>query len=416
MEKGKAAAIIFTAITAMLSCNTLEGDGLLGRQPIGGQGHQPPPVPTAADTVEFVTGIEFPEGYDWGRDTANGQAGSRLIVLADGNRWLELELGESSRISADPARHRVSGRHLYTDFASGGKTYVGKDGEALFDYDGEEILRGFSVDGEDVYTLGQRLSGEGFSLRKNGLELFSGRGEIMGDIFDPGPGGGALSFEDGNASFAYTESAGTGHSRSRSYHLYTGGEETEIALEGGFTEYYDIRMVDGLLCKVGLSGKNGADLTLTIGNKNFILFSGKPPGYSFAGCTIVPPSDGGTILVKGSYRGGGYRNDYVWSRTGVSLHLDADTEILGFATKGLGLRFVARESRRNRMLVFPGGISNREYDGAYRFVSPSCLNVCGDRFRAVLSAPDGRPPLMVKEHGEEELPFYGYATGVWSQP
>ena len=141
-----------------------------------------PVIPPAQDTgCVYVTGVEFPAGYDWTSWLQDGKPRSRSLVflMKDGERILEVLTDSVMCASSMPGRHRCIGGHLYMDFPDGDGTVVMKDGTELFRYDGHERLSSFEVDGSGhIWTLGAQDEGDGdagggLSLRRDGCPVFS---------------------------------------------------------------------------------------------------------------------------------------------------------------------------------------------------------------------------------------------------
>lgn len=204
-------------------------------------------APTHAryDTSVFVTAVSFPEDYDWRRDTSLGNVRGSIELYRNGEKVLSVPAGAGSLARLDPDLHHLMGGHLYTESCTEGETVVGRDGEELFSYPGRELLCGLLVEEDDVYTLGQNRSGNGFSLRCNGVEIMSnGKGCIAVHMSDnPEYPTGALYRDGGHLYFSYRESltAGSG----KVWYIVEDGEETPV--ETGAGGVYDIRVRNGIM-------------------------------------------------------------------------------------------------------------------------------------------------------------------------
>lgn len=134
----------------------------------------------------YITGIEYPPGYDWKSSVEPEGTEALLFLMADGERVVDFLVGEKHCIYADPKRHICIKGHVYSDFNIDGKTIVKKDGETLFVYDEEEIIISWAVIGGDVYTLGERKP-SGVALRKNGILLYdSTSGKALSGLYEAG--------------------------------------------------------------------------------------------------------------------------------------------------------------------------------------------------------------------------------------
>lgn len=202
------------------------------------------PAHAKFDTSVFVTAVSFPDDYDWRRDTSLGNVRGSIELYRDGEKVLSIPAGAGSRARLDPDLHHLMDGHLYTESCTDGETVIGRDGEELFSYPGREFLCGLLVEDGDVYTLGQNRSGSGFSLRCNGIEIFSRKdGSIAAHMSDnPEYPTGALYRDGGHLYFSYCESLPVGDGKV--WYIVEDGEETPVEnLETG--GMYDIRIRNG---------------------------------------------------------------------------------------------------------------------------------------------------------------------------
>lgn len=206
------------------------------------------------DTSIFVAAVEFPEGYDWRRDSSYGAVSGSLALYRNGERTLSIPAGPGCKASLDPDLHHLVDGHLYTESCTAGETVISKDGEELFSYPGREFLCGLLVEGADVFTLGQSRSGNGFSLRRNGEEIISrSEGAVASHMSDnPEYPGGALYRDCGHLYFSYWKPLAKG-SALRVWYIVADGEETSVDADP--EGIYDIRVRDGNLRITPRSGK-----------------------------------------------------------------------------------------------------------------------------------------------------------------
>lgn len=206
----------------------------------------------SSDTLIFVSGVEFPEGYDWRQDSLYGTTPGHILLFRNGERVLSIEAGGGAHASTDPDMHHLSGGHIFTEFTDSRKTYIGKDGKDLFSYEGKEYLCGLLTDGENVYTLGQNKDGKGFSLRCNGKVLFMHQeGSICGRMTDnPDYPSGALYTDSGHMYFCYRRPLTSG-GHSYAWFIVEDGNETQVYTETD--GLYDIRVKNGEIAKTRIS-------------------------------------------------------------------------------------------------------------------------------------------------------------------
>nr|CAP07658.1 hypothetical protein [uncultured rumen bacterium] len=196
------------------------------------------------DTVLYMTAVEFPEGYDWRRDTSFGEIDGRLVLYRDSVRILEVPAGPGTPVSLDPDLHHFVDGHIYTESCTDEETVIGRDGEQIFSYPGRELLCGLLAEGEDVYTLGRSRSGAGFSLRRNGEELFSRLDGGIAAQFSSNPSylSGALYCDGGHMYFSYWLPLDE-EGEIKLWYVYEDGAGSRVTVPDG--RMYDIRIRDG---------------------------------------------------------------------------------------------------------------------------------------------------------------------------
>ena len=187
-------------------------------------------------SVWYVTGFDYPEGYDWMSDPEAGSVKCSLVVYANAVPMLKIPVGTEYEVSADPDMHRMVGGDLYTDFSTDSMTVIKKNGRHLFSYPGREMIAGMHVDSSGVYTLGSSRRGYGFTFRRNGVLLFENAGGHLLGQMSVGQHGCAFAF--------YENVAGSGQSFQR-YYLYCGGEVSQVAVREDVKKVWDVTMCDG---------------------------------------------------------------------------------------------------------------------------------------------------------------------------
>ena len=253
----KSFKILFAAIALMaLSVSCMTKEGKTGKshleafpdryREVRREGGGGAPSHARYDTSVFVTAVSFPEDYDWRRDTSLGNVQGSLQLYRDGGMILSVPAGPGCRARLDPDLHHLVGGHLYTEYCTEGETVIGKDGEELFSYPGRELLCGLLVEDDDVYTLGQNRSGNGFSLRCNGIEMMSDvKGSIAVHMSDNSEyPSGALYRDGGHLYFSYWEYLPVGGGKV--WYIVEDGEKTPVE-SVGTSGAYDIRIRNGVM-------------------------------------------------------------------------------------------------------------------------------------------------------------------------
>lgn len=185
-----------------------------------------------------------------------------VCLFRDFEEVLRLPAGPGSEISPDTDLHHISEGNLYTEYVSLTETVIKKNGKDFLRYEGREILRGLLASGEDLYTLGQNRSGEGFALRRNGNILFSSEvGRVWGDLLDVTTAPTGALYRDGALlTFCYYTTGADGSERK--WNVVQDGSRAEVAVPSGVTEIYDLKMIGGQLCMVVRKGFTSAPVLL----------------------------------------------------------------------------------------------------------------------------------------------------------
>lgn len=196
------------------------------------------------DTTVYVSAVVFNDGYDWRADTLYQRATGCVVLFRNGEEILSIEAGAGRKVSLDPDLHHLMDGHLYTEYSGSENTTVTRDGKELFTYPGREFLCGLLVEGRDVFTLGASRSGKGFSLRKNGMEMMSGRdGVVLGRLSEtPSFPTGALYRDGGSLCFCYRRPSEAAGGMDECV-MVIDGQESSFGLPDAAS--YDIRIVDG---------------------------------------------------------------------------------------------------------------------------------------------------------------------------
>lgn len=281
--------LIAVALLLAVSCGLREIGGELPKKNEGvwegpGADLKPGGTGQVRKSVWYVTGFDYPEGYDWMSDPEAGSVKCSLVVYANAVPMLKIPVGTEYHTSADPDMHRVIDGDLYTDYAADSVTVIKKNGRYLFSYPGREIVVRMSVDSSGVYTLGQSRRGEGFTFRKNGDLLFGrDKGNLLGQ---------RTVMENW---FAFSEKvAGSGMER---YYLYRDGELSQIAVREDVRKVWDVTVCDGEVCFIAtLTGITHP--VLVCGDDMYMMDF--PLSTKVTSCCFVP-TEGGDVLMEGVF-------------------------------------------------------------------------------------------------------------------
>ena len=254
--------VFLLSAVAALTCCGLKELGEIAPEP-GLPDYIDPPLPK---TELVVTGLEYPEGYDWTHpETKNGAPD---IVLYRGDRLvLRIPTGEEHAVSEDLDMHRYVGGHVYTDYSTDTHTIVSRDGAELFRYTGRERIVLLAERDGRVLTLGEARDGRGFSSRVDGVPVFIG---FDGSVFQN-----AGVSPEGEIRFFYRMPVNSTSGVTYLYYAVTGSDCVMIELPSDIIEVYGFAFRDApsssvedvsdaagggikVLCRRSIQGSQGA--------------------------------------------------------------------------------------------------------------------------------------------------------------
>lgn len=342
----------------------------------------------------WVSAVEYPEGYDWKRDTARGVVACRLVLFRDGDRTMELPV--RSGVSPDGDMHRIAGGHIYTDDCTDEETFLCCDGKEILRYRGRETLRGFVVgSGGEIHTLGQNRGGPGLTYRIDGKIIHE---EPTGTLFgEPGSGvfrSGALCL-DGGISFGFSTAGGR-------FCLWEDGSVEELSLRDP-QKVFDLRLVDRK--PVAVYSTQGNQLRLCIGDNDF-----SPSNLRAVHARILPDEAGGFRILLRYRAGNGEEYDALMETNG---HVRAYTNV-GFRVEAVmeGNSFVASDREGRVSAIGWKGTVDRPEAGRWTLMGPPCIWMNGEEAWVGLTAQPPDCPAIWNKGEMTTLLMNGYLTGV----
>lgn len=155
------------ALTALALCSCDVRDWSNRRY----QGEEGKGSRTGSEEVLFIAGVEYPDGYDWMRDSLYGNVGSTLFLSTQESRVKETTYAPDEAKGTGWNRHRIIGGKLWTDYAGDGFTRVLCDGREMFAWEGEENVDDIFSYGNSIYFLCESSGPRALVLRKDGVEI-----------------------------------------------------------------------------------------------------------------------------------------------------------------------------------------------------------------------------------------------------
>lgn len=350
------------------------------------------------DTTIWMTAVEYPEGYDWRRDSLRGRNGAKLVLYRDGARFLEIDTGELA--TADPDMHHFMDGWLYTEITRGDRTCISRNGKALLGFEGREALRGIFCRDSHLYTLTQMRSGRGIRFRCDEQLLFEdAQGVINGTMMDWNDrNSGALYEDGGHICFAFHKPMGK--DMPDAWYLVEDGVENRInADENRLIQ--DAALIGGGQCLVYIDKESGR-MKMSLNGK----LSTAPSSIGSSGGSLHILRRDGIPAVLSRNRD----QSFIWD--GTSLVIMGGPEDYLFYS---GETAVSVGCNTSGMLQVFKGIGART-DVGRGYVMYSARNGCllgADTMLALTSAVRGQPNMVWKNGKATEMDFNGCLTGIY---
>ncbi|MBO7544014.1 MAG: hypothetical protein J6T02_00350 [Bacteroidales bacterium] len=357
-----------------------------------------PPRPVVHEEVPegysmYVTAFEYPDGYDYIRDTLHG-AGAAIVLYRDGEKTLAMP---ADGISSDECR--VVCGHLYAPVRSGGMTSILCDGETLFSYEGEEAIVSIVSDGESVFTLGRSLTGSGFCCRKDGAVLFSSQ---KGSVVGPADGEGALRLDEDDCIFFYGVPMVSVGGQKSIYYMVRNGEQEQLNLPSEVVGVFDAVRKDGVVNVAASTSAASGSAALYCDNVKVKLTTSS--NVKMSGLRIFFLD--GQAYVTGFVTSGGYVIRVVWNSAGKIVFRTecSDAHWIYPAPSG----YYAVERKGDEILLSLG--ASYLFKTEARFWGSRCAEYFGGGFHAALLDPDGRKSTVYRSDGTALMTVDGVVT------
>ena len=356
--------------------------------------------------TRYVTGVEYPEGYDWKPDIGYGADGAVLFLMEGEERVLELPIGYDNAVSADADMHRCINGHLYTDFSTDQETIVKRDGVELFRYFGREMIVSMAERPDGIYTLGKPRAGTGWTYRKNGgIILYKGVGNILHGFHS----------DSGQICFSYMDIIESVSGSIVIYYIVRDGVPESIGATDIVTRIDDAISIDGE--SVYLAELDRGD--------GYALFYGSdghglelpPGGGSISGCRFL--TETGDLFVSGYVAGNTGGGDSFWNGTSYICSSGTAYKVYGRSIDNGKCYYAAREP-------FNGSTVRIFADGETRQLAPSYELIYGAAFTAyrgsccaaIADRNNNNRPMLWTDGELKDYDFNGVFTSIsyWRKP
>ena len=354
------------------------------------------------DTAIFVSGVSFPETYDWQKDTAFGNSGAELVLLRDGKEVLRLKCGAEEEISPDADQHHLVNGRLYTEYRSKSETVIKRDGKTLYSFMGRELLCGLILRDDEVHTLGRELGGEGLAYRVNGkIRYHIDKGKFFDSMTgNPFYRSGVLYEDEGLVCFSFLSEDEDGEHCI----LYKDGELEELNIAPKY-KVLDIRQIGG---RIHILAKDSLGTVLICNGKEFRL---NARDYVSEACVMGPVD--GKVCVFGTYSNGLRKVKCLWSEETGSSTMDKSTRIFPSDAACPSISTVIEG-----LMIRDDGITHLIEEGSdWYFPSFLVGQKCGNNFYLALNpCSKGSHPFIWKNGEKTGTEINGFLSAIEAVP
>lgn len=354
----------------------------------------------------YLTVVDFPDDYDWQRDTARGCGTATVRMLRDGEEIFAMETGLQAEISTDPDKLHFVGGRIYSEFYNGTATVYKCNGREVLRVPGREMIKGLASFDTHLFALCQSLDGGGLTLRKDWKDVFhDNEGNAHGGMEEYAMGKAGALYED-NGSLCFNYSRGKGEpGRGQEWFIVIDGQEQRMELPSGVARIYDTRRFNGITRLIA-KGVDGRAPYYYEGSTRYDLANkipGVPEVYDYRLYRY-----GGDIRFYGTFLGlksqpgmTGY-----WNTSRILELRECDCKIFKddihvFRYKGM-VQAICYGSRRT------------ETGTECRIISPQCVEWTSGGGACIAMTQDRHPrePLLWHDGIMDTLRFNGYICSV----
>lgn len=379
----------------------------IGTRPAGLSGRRQEGSEPEIQRTVWASGVDFPPGYDWQRDTAYGTVDAHLVLFRDGAPVITVQTGERWHVSTDTDMHRIVQGHLYTDYSSAEATWIGRDGTELFHYEGREMMAGFLVREEGVWTLGlDRSDGQGLSLRRDGKVVFEDPDGLLPPGADnPAFPGGLLHEDEGALYFFYYKDSADG----REWYQVRDGIPEILPLEKELSAIFDVRRLKGRNIIVSEKKSWGLIGLLFRGDEPIVMHIDGGSKIRWAWLTGI---DGADYFIKGELYASQSVRPSLWRADGSLLGIGWNEKILDSQANPDHSAWIYANSQGAAIAYMLDG-EKVQLEAPCRYVTPRCSQLQGKHFLLALTPTDrSQQPYILLDGQRQTYHLNGFLTGL----
>ena len=380
---------------------------VIGTRPAGLSGRRQEGSEPEIQRTVWASGVDFPPGYDWQRDTAYGTVDAHLVLFRDGAPVVTVQTGERWHVSTDTDMHRIAGGHLYTDYSSADATWIGRDGTELFHYEGREMMAGFLVRDDGIWTLGlDRAYGQGLSLRRDGKVVFEDPDGLLPPGADnPAFPGGLLHEDEGALYFFYYKDSADG----REWYQVRDGIPEILPLEKELSAIFDVRRLKGRNIIVSEKKSWGLIGLLFRGDEPIVMHIDGGSKIRWAWLTGI---DGADYFIKGELYASQSVRPSLWRADGSLLGIGWNEKILDSQANPDHSAWIYANSQGAAIAYMLDG-EKVQLEAPCRYVTPRCSQLQGKHFLLALTPTDrSQQPYILLDGQRQTYHLNGFLTGL----
>lgn len=361
-------------------------------------------IPThKSDTSVYVMGVEFPNDYNWVRDTNMGAISYNTILFENGRRIVSIPSSDNTFFDTKI----LLGGHIYTCFSGGGNTVVARDGAEIFRYEGIEKIYGILEKDGDIYTLGQRKWKSGIFYRKNGDLLFSKDDAfLINDIVSSPSRSGALYEDDGSVWFSFYYPVKFDKKELRIWYNVKDGVPKEITLPHQLSRVYDIRVVNSVTYITG-EMETSPKQYVVIGNEKIKVIDLR--NSTLEHLRVI--NDNGIPYILSYYHKDGDEDDFVslWNTEGRLISTSNAGNITNVSVWNSMLAFISSGKSELRAMK---GQSMIDIGTEDNFIGEKGVCFCLGKLFVVMTDFSNKKSCLMIDKKKEDISINGYLTDV----
>lgn len=350
----------------------------------------------AKKPVWYVTGFDYPEGYDWMSDPEAGSVKCSLVVYANAVPMFKVPVGNEYQTSADPDMHRMIGGDLYTDYSTDSLTVIKKNGKHLFSYSGREMIVSMHVDSTGVYTLGQARNGIGLTFRRDGELLYRQVwGQVLGQLSPSGK------------AFAFAEKVhGIGKEIER-YYIYDEGEVFQVGVRDDVAKIWDVVKCNGKIHY--LATLTGINYPVHVSEDGMQVLD-FPSGSTFRSCSFLRGC--ADVVIEGVYDNfAGMMTSRLWRNGVLELTCPAGMTLWAPYIEHGGVSGILIQQMTGGQKIYRSGEVYDMPEG-YTVMGTAPLAMVDGILHVGMTSIDGGIPAVWQDGEMRSLGFNGYISSI----